>query len=83
MFREKLLNAKSKDRRGKEGIGGRYAVYDVEYELESGEGTRNKITFISWIPDDSPQYVSSRIMPQRSSEMNLSLLTTTSSASHA
>jgi cofilin len=57
-FREKLLNAKSKDKRGKEGIGGRYAVFDVEYDLESGEGTRNKITFISWIPDDSPQYVS-------------------------
>jgi hypothetical protein len=57
-FREKLLNAKSKDRRGKEGIGGRYAVFDVEYELESGEGTRSKITFISWTPDDAPQYVS-------------------------
>jgi len=55
-FREKLLNAKSKDRKGKEGIGGRYAVYDVAYELESGEGTRNKITFISWVPDDAPQY---------------------------
>lgn len=57
-FREKLLNAKSKDRKGKEGIGGRYAVFDVEYELESGEGTRSKITFISWCPDDAPQYVS-------------------------
>lgn len=57
VFRDKLLNAKSKDRRGKEGIGGRYAVFDVEYELESGEGTRNKITFISWCPDDAPQYV--------------------------
>ncbi|KAF2474137.1 cofilin [Lindgomyces ingoldianus] len=55
-FREKLLNAKSKDRRGKEGIGGRYAVYDVEYELESGDGKRSKITFISWCPDDAPQY---------------------------
>jgi len=55
-FREKLLNAKSKDRKGKEGIGGRYAVFDVQYELESGEGTRNKITFISWCPDDAPQY---------------------------
>ncbi|KAF2457099.1 hypothetical protein BDY21DRAFT_34203 [Lineolata rhizophorae] len=55
-FREKLLNAKSKDRRGKEGIGGRYAVYDVEYDLEGGEGRRNKITFISWSPDDAPQY---------------------------
>lgn len=55
-FREKLLNAKSKDRKGKEGIGGRYAVFDVEYELESGEGIRSKITFISWVPDDAPQY---------------------------
>lgn len=57
VFREKLLNAKSKDRKGKEGIGGRYAVFDVEYDLESGEGSRSKITFISWTPDDAPQYV--------------------------
>ncbi|KAF2669005.1 hypothetical protein BT63DRAFT_387277 [Microthyrium microscopicum] len=56
IFREKLLNAKSKDRKGKEGIGGRYAVYDFEYELENGEGLRNKITFITWCPDDAPQY---------------------------
>ncbi|KAF2637883.1 actin depolymerizing protein [Massarina eburnea CBS 473.64] len=55
-FRDKLLNAKSKDRKGKEGIGGRYAVFDVSYELESGEGTRSKITFIAWCPDDAPQY---------------------------
>jgi len=55
-FRAKLLAAKSKDRRGNEGIGGRYAVFDVEYELESGEGKRNKITFISWSPDDASQY---------------------------
>ncbi|CAI6333687.1 unnamed protein product [Periconia digitata] len=53
-FREKLINAKSKDRRGKEGIGGRYAVFDFTYE--SGEGPRSKITFISWCPDDAPQY---------------------------
>ncbi|KAF2128599.1 hypothetical protein P153DRAFT_40935 [Dothidotthia symphoricarpi CBS 119687] len=52
VFREKLLSAKSKDRRGKEGMGGRYAVYDVEYELANGEGSRSKITFISWTPDD-------------------------------
>lgn len=39
VFREKLLNAKSKDRRGNEGIGGRYAVYDVEYDT-AGEGKR-------------------------------------------
>lgn len=55
-FREKLLNAKSKDRRGNEGMGGRYAVFDIEYDLESGEGKRSKITFISWCPDDAPQY---------------------------
>ena len=41
-FREKLLNAKSKDRRGNEGIGGRYAVYDMEYET-GGEGKRYAI----------------------------------------
>lgn len=60
VFREKLLNAKSKDRKGKEGIGGRYGVFDVQYELENSEGTRNKITFVSWCPDDAPQYVSQR-----------------------
>ncbi|KAL1304445.1 hypothetical protein AAFC00_003441 [Neodothiora populina] len=54
-FREKLLNAKSKDKKGKEGIGGRYAVYDMEYET-AGEGSRSKITFISWVPDDASQY---------------------------
>jgi cofilin len=57
-FREKLLAAKSKDRKGVEGIGGRYAVFDVEYDAPGGEGKRNKITFISWCPDDASQYVS-------------------------
>lgn len=57
-FREKLLNAKSKNKRGEEGMGGRYAVFDLEYDAEGGEGKRSKITFISWVPDDSPQYVS-------------------------
>jgi len=56
VFREKLLNAKSKNKKGEEGIGGRYAVFDVEYDLDSGEGKRSKITFISWCPDDAPQY---------------------------
>jgi len=55
-FREKLLSAKSKDKKGVEGIGGRYAVFDVEYDAPGGEGKRNKITFISWCPDDAPQY---------------------------
>lgn len=38
-FREKLLNAKSKNKRGEEGMGGRYAVYDFAYETK-GEGKR-------------------------------------------
>ena len=58
-FREKLLNAKSTDKKGNEVMGGRYAVFDVEYDLEGGEGKRSKITFISWVPDDAPQYVCS------------------------
>ncbi|VVT53577.1 uncharacterized protein SAPINGB_P003644 [Magnusiomyces paraingens] len=29
----------------------RYAVYDFEYETQSGEGIRNKLIFISWSPD--------------------------------
>lgn len=57
-FRQKLLDAKSKDKRGNECLGGRYAVYDVNYEAAGGEGQRSKITFISWVPDDAGQYVS-------------------------
>ncbi|VBB83807.1 Putative Cofilin [Podospora comata] len=49
-FREKLINAKTK---GAVGKGPRYAVYDFEYNLASGEGVRNKITFIAWSPDDA------------------------------
>jgi len=56
VFREKLINAKSKNKRGEEGIGGRYAVYDVDYEAAGGAGKRTKITFISWVPDAAPQY---------------------------
>ncbi|TPX13198.1 uncharacterized protein E0L32_006398 [Thyridium curvatum] len=52
-FREKLINATSKDKSGKEGKGPRYAVYDFEYSLASGEGERNKITFLAWSPDDA------------------------------
>ncbi len=40
VFREKLLSAKSKDKSGKEGHGPRYAVYDVEYDAQGGEGKR-------------------------------------------
>jgi len=60
-FQEKLLNAKS-THKGKEGKGPRYAVYDFQYELGSGEGSRSKITFIFWSPDEgTPIYV--RMIP--------------------
>jgi len=52
-FREKLVNATSKNKTGKVGKGPRYAVYDVQYSLASGEGVRSKITFIAWSPDDA------------------------------
>jgi len=52
-FREKLVNAKTKNKMGKEGKGPRYAVYDFHYDLASGEGSRSKITFIAWSPDDA------------------------------
>ncbi|KAL0635541.1 cofilin [Maublancomyces gigas] len=32
----------------------RYAIYDFEFELAAGEGTRNKICFYAWSPDDAP-----------------------------
>ena len=38
-FQDKLLNAKA-GYKGKEGKGPRYAVYDFQWELASGEGTR-------------------------------------------
>lgn len=31
----------------------RYAVYDFEFEKSPGEGMRNKICFIVWVPDTS------------------------------
>jgi len=52
-FREKLINATSKNKMGKVGKGPRYAVYDFEYSLASGEGERSKITFLAWSPDDA------------------------------
>ncbi|KAL8893908.1 MAG: hypothetical protein Q9207_008566, partial [Kuettlingeria erythrocarpa] len=50
-FQKKIIDAKT-THRGKEGRGPRYAVYDFQYELEAGEGTRNKIIFIFWSPDE-------------------------------
>ncbi len=40
VFRKALLNAKTKNKQGKEGTGPRYAVYDFDYELAGGEGKR-------------------------------------------
>ncbi|EHL00621.1 putative Cofilin [Glarea lozoyensis 74030] len=54
VFREKLINAESKNMKtGKVTKGPRYAVYDFNYDLASGEGSRSKITFIAWSPDDA------------------------------
>ncbi|KAI0205624.1 cofilin [Astrocystis sublimbata] len=53
VFREKLIKATSKTKTGAVSKGPRYAVYDFEYDLASGEGSRNKITFIAWSPDDA------------------------------
>lgn len=39
-FREKLINAKSPGMGGKQVKGPRYAVYDFNYDLASGEGSR-------------------------------------------
>ncbi|KAI9374150.1 hypothetical protein BJX61DRAFT_541082 [Aspergillus egyptiacus] len=50
VFRSKLEAAK--DSKGNPAP--RYAVYDVEYDLGGGEGKRNKIIFISWVPSDTP-----------------------------
>ncbi|KAG7126066.1 Cofilin like protein [Verticillium longisporum] len=52
-FRERLINATSKTKTGAVGKGPRYAVYDFQYSLASGEGERNKIAFIAWSPDDA------------------------------
>ncbi|XP_044724581.1 cofilin/tropomyosin-type actin-binding protein [Hirsutella rhossiliensis] len=52
-FREKLISATSTRAQGKVGKGPRYAVYDFEYSLASGDGVRNKIAFIAWSPDDA------------------------------
>lgn len=39
-FREKLVQAKSKGKDGKEGPGPRYAVYDLEFDAPGGAGKR-------------------------------------------
>lgn len=72
-FQSKLMNAKS-SHRGKEGKGPRFAVYDFQYELEGGEGMRNKIVFISWSPDEGTLVFVS--LPRLHSEDIYWLLTT-------
>ncbi|POS85215.1 hypothetical protein EPUL_002848 [Erysiphe pulchra] len=68
-FRQKLIKAQTKSKNGAIGKGPRFAVYDFNYELLSGEGyrylnicaiieklpndNRSKIVFISWSPDDA------------------------------
>ncbi|KAG9236122.1 putative cofilin [Amylocarpus encephaloides] len=53
-FRGKLIAAESKNMKtGKVTKGPRYAVYDFNYDLASGEGSRSKICFIAWSPDDA------------------------------
>jgi len=39
-FREKLINATTKNKNGATGKGPRYAIYDFEYSLASGDGIR-------------------------------------------
>jgi len=56
-FRTKLVESKSKNKSGVEGIGCRYAVYDFNYDLENGEGQRSKIAFIAWSPDEAAIHV--------------------------
>jgi len=53
-FREHLLNAKYAGTPSKpdgRSPGPRYAIYDFEWETANGEGTRGKLSFISWSPD--------------------------------
>ena len=45
-FQSKLMDAKA-GHKGKVGKGPRYAVYDFQYELEGGEGTRYAVIFCS------------------------------------
>ncbi|KAK5240115.1 hypothetical protein LTR40_014045, partial [Exophiala xenobiotica] len=46
---EKLISKKEKSGKDRPS----YAIYDVEFELEGGEGKRSKIAFITYINQDS------------------------------
>lgn len=51
VFRQKLLDAKTKKKSGGFGPGPRFAIYDFLYNLQAGEGSRTKIVFLAWSPD--------------------------------
>jgi len=61
-YRKTLESSKSKTRQGKESDGPRYAVYDFNFELKEGEGTRSKIIFVFWCPDTAAVQVSTFII---------------------
>lgn len=48
VFREKLIGKKEKNGKDRPS----YAIYDIEFELASGEGKRSKIAFITYINQD-------------------------------
>ncbi|KAH7272125.1 hypothetical protein B0J15DRAFT_386666, partial [Fusarium solani] len=57
-YKEIVVEHASEDKdweelQGAVGKGPRYAVYDFEYSLASGDGIRNKLAFIAWSPDDA------------------------------
>jgi cofilin len=57
-FAEHMTTATSKDRRGKPVENApRIGIYDLEYELPNGEGTRNKIVSITHNRDDGPVFL--------------------------
>jgi len=63
VFREKLIAAKEKNGKSRPS----YAIYDVEFELEGGEGKRTKIAFITYINQDDTA-VKSRMIYSSSRE---------------
>lgn len=48
VFREKLIGKKEKNGKDRPS----YAIYDLQYELEGGEGKRSKIIFFTYINQD-------------------------------
>jgi len=56
MLSKHFVEAKVRDKKGKEVDGPRYAVFDFEYELKDGEGKRKKIALLDYCPDDLSSY---------------------------